>query len=88
MKENMSEPRKMQSLIEFMASPDALTPHGVARRYADAAAAGVEIGTPENPFPGMSPEDIAQMNGFKAQLLRERMIEEANVHISLRYRLS
>ena len=71
----MSE-HKMQSLMEFMASPDALTPDGIVRRYADAAAAGVEIGTPENPFPGMSPEEVADMDEFKAQLLRERFIED------------
>lgn len=76
----------MQSLVEFMASPDWLTPQGMARRYADAAAAGVVIGTPDNPFPGMSPEDIAAMDEFKAELLRERMIEETNAHIPPDYR--
>lgn len=76
-RQTMSEAQsKMPPLAEFMASPDALTPKGMARRYADAAAAGVEIGTPENPFPGMSPEDIAHMNEFKAQLLREHMATE------------
>lgn len=68
------EPHKMQPLAEFMAAGDALTPAGMARRYADAKAAGVEIGTPDNPYPGISPEELADMQEFKAGLLNQRLM--------------